>query len=68
MTHGAPPPSGEKSGGADGPGDGKPKRVPRRRIVDGGFLFITLVGIAAALATWWLRGPEIFVAVLGDDI
>ena len=44
------------------------KTLPRRRVVDGGFLFIAIVGIAAALATWWLRGPDVFVSVLSDDI
>jgi hypothetical protein len=47
---------------------GPPHPAPRRRAFDGAFLFITIVGVAAAAATWALRGPDVFFDVLGKDL
>lgn len=45
------------------------KAPPRKRSAfDGAFLFIAVVGISGALATWFLRGPDVFVSVAGRDL
>lgn len=37
-------------------------------MLDGGFLFIAVLGTSAAAATWFLHGQDTFVDVLGDNI
>jgi uncharacterized membrane protein YraQ (UPF0718 family) len=59
------------SAGADDPKgepEGKSKPLPRRRTLDGGFLFIAVLGGSAAVATWALYGAGTFVDVLGDNV
>lgn len=57
------------------PEDGSPaatearsRPAPRRRTIDGAFIFITVVGVGAAIATWFLKGPEVFTEVLDKDL
>lgn len=54
----------ESNGGATD----KPKPAPRRRTIDGGFLFIAMLGVGAAIATWFLYGADTFVAVFGSNV
>lgn len=49
------------------PPESPPPELPRRRAIDGAFLFISVVGVTAALATWLMHGPEIFFDVLAKD-
>ena len=52
----------------NGKPEDKPKPLPKRRSLDGGFLFIAVLGGSAALATWYLYGADKFVDVLGDNV
>lgn len=61
------------------PGQGDPPDTPRpapaasrlapaRRAIDGAFVFITAVGVAAAATTWLVYGPDVFYDVLQRDL
>lgn len=40
---------------------------PRRKLIDGSFLFIVAFAVASAAGCWWLRGPEVFFEALRDE-
>ena len=48
--------------------DDNPKPPSRRRTLDGGFLFIAVLGVGAAIATWFLHGPAVFVDVFEQNL
>jgi uncharacterized membrane protein YraQ (UPF0718 family) len=58
-------------GSQDGPGaapEPAAKPLPRRRTIDGGFLFIAVLGSSAAVATWFLHGPDTFVTAFESNL
>lgn len=44
------------------------KAAPRRRIVDGSFLFITALAVAAGVGVWVLKGSGAFADVLLENL
>jgi len=41
--------------------------APRRKLIDGSFLFIVAFALASATGCYWLKGPDIFVQALYDE-
>lgn len=61
MSQPPPPPtdSGVPASARTGP--------PRRKLIDGSFLFVVGFAAASAAGCWWLNGPEVFFEALRDE-